>query len=162
MRNTMQSTYLPRHARPVGTRVADGMDLPRPLLAAALAGGLRRASVAEHAVAYAATELCADLFLCDDVARLSEPARAELRRAESRAIDALGVGLAPGCAQLHPLADGAGVLVVHGDGWSLVARTPNVLFFLLDGQPAVAIERSYGAGAAELIAGLVDRVTTPR
>lgn len=141
-------------AEPIGSHVADGMDVPRPRLASALANGLSRTTVCEHVVATAAAELAADVVLCEQVARLSSQQRVALRRAESQLIDSVGVGLPAGTAyRIGPEGDDA-VTVLHGDGWSLVARSAPVLVFLLDVAPGLVIDRSRADGAVELVAGL--------
>jgi len=104
-------------------------------------------------VALAATTLRADLVLCESLNRLTAEQRIELRRAESEAIDAVGVGLAAGTA--HRLAP---AVVLHGDGWSLVGRSGPVLLFLLDAAVGLVIDRSCAEGAAELVEGIATRL----
>lgn len=147
---------------PLGSRIADGMDLPRPQLAAALAVALRRTTVVEHVVAAAAGALPADLALCEQLARLPGQQRVALRRAESAAIDAVGIGVAPGSAHLVALDGGQRVLLAHGDGWSLVGRTRSTLLFLLDVAPGLVIDRSHADGATELITGLAEHLDAGR
>lgn len=142
-----------RH-EPVGSHVADGMDVPRSQLAAALARGLSHTTVCEHVVATVAAELVADLELCEQVGRLSPQQRSVLQRAESQAAGAIGVGLPAGTAHRVAPADGAEVTVLHGDGWSLVARGAPVLVFLLDVAPGLVIDRSRAQGAGSLVAAL--------
>ncbi|MQA12786.1 MAG: hypothetical protein GEV09_01050 [Pseudonocardiaceae bacterium] len=143
---------------PIGARVADGMDVPRPQLAAALARGLSHTTVCEHVVATMAAELAADVALCEQLARLPSRERVVLRRAESQAMDAVALGLAAGSAHRIAPDGGAEVLVLHGDGWSLVARSGPVLVFLLDAAPCLVIDRSRADGAAELVADLDARI----
>jgi hypothetical protein len=148
-----------RHA--VGSfraRIADGVEVPRPHLAVALARALRTTAVPGHAVATVATTLTADVVLYDQLSRLATDWRVALRRAESEAVDQLGVGLTPGAAHRLDLESGQRVLVVHGDGWSLVGRTPAVLVFVLDVAPGMVIDRSDAGGAAELVRGLTDQL----
>lgn len=139
---------------PIGTHVADGMDVPCSQLAVALANGLSRTTVCEHVVAMVAAELAADVVLCEQVARLSPQQRVALRRAESQVIDSVGVGLPAGTAHRIAPDGGAEVIVLHGDGWSLVARSTPVLMFLLDAAPGLVIDRSRADGAVELVADL--------
>lgn len=143
----------------IGTHVADGMDVPRSQLALALARGLSHTTVCEHVVATVAAELAADVALCEQVARLSPQQRVALQRAESQVIDSVGMGLPPGTAHRIAPEGGAEVLVLHGDGWSLVARGAPVLVFLLDDAPGLAIDRSRADGAAELTAGLTAQLS---
>ncbi len=131
---------------PIGTRVADGMDVPRPQLADALARALGSTTVAEHAVALAATTLLADVVLCESLTRLTVEQRTALRRAESQAIDAAETELAPRTA--HRLAP---AVVLHGDEWSLVGRSGPALLFVLDAAVGLVIDRSRAEGAAELV-----------
>lgn len=130
---------------PIGPRVSDGMDVPRPQLADALARALGGTTVAEHAVALVATTLQADIALCESISRLSEPQRVALRHAESQAMQAAGVDLAHGVAP---------AVVLHGNGWTLVGRPCPVLIFLLDAAPGLVIDRSRAEGAAELVEGI--------
>lgn len=145
-----------------GSRVADGMDVPRPQLAVAVAHALRTTTVVEHVVATVATRLLADVVLCDQVSRLQDPWRVALRRAESEAMDQLGVGLTPGASHRIDIDGEHAVVLLHGDGWSLVARTRTVLVFLLDAAPGVVIDRSQAEGAAELVSGLAGLSANPR
>lgn len=133
-------------AEPVGEHVLDGMDVPRPQLAAALGRALGDTTVAEHAVALTATTLQADVALCESLSRLSGRQRVALRRAESEAIEAVGLSVPDGAA--HRLAT---AVVLHGDGWSVVGRGCPVLLFLLDAAPGLVIDRSRAEGAAELV-----------
>jgi hypothetical protein len=142
---------------PIGSHVADGMDVPRSQLAAALARGLSHTTVCEHVVASVAAELAADLELCEQVDRLPSQQRSALQRAESQAVGAIGAGRPAGTA--HRVAPGdsegaAEVTVLHGDGWSLVARGAPVLMVLLDDAPGLVIDRSRADGAVALVAGL--------
>lgn len=147
-------------AEPYVARMADGMDVPRPQLAGVLARCLSRTTVSEHVVALAATELAADVVLCEQVARLSPPQRVALHRAESQAIDTVGHGLPADAAHLVTADSGAAVTVVHGDGWSLIARSGPTLLILLDAAPCLVIDRSYADGAAELVDGCSPRTPT--
>jgi hypothetical protein len=139
---------------PIGSHVADGMDVPRSKLAAALAHGASHTTVCEHVVATVAAELVADLELCEQADRLSAQQRSALQRAESQAAGAIGVGIPAGTARRIAPGDGAEVTVLHGDGWSLVARGAPVLMFLLDVAPGLVIDRSRAHGAATLVAAL--------
>ncbi|MGH4012948.1 MAG: hypothetical protein ACRDSL_03240 [Pseudonocardiaceae bacterium] len=142
-----------------GPRVAAGREVPRPQLAGALASALRTTNVVERAVAAVGTALVTDLSICDQLVQLSTVWRVALRRAESQARDKLGVGLSPGAARRLDLDCGGSIVIVHGDGWSLVARTPAVLLVLLDVAPGLVIDRSRAEGAAELVSGLADRLS---
>ncbi|MPZ66140.1 MAG: hypothetical protein GEU83_11710 [Pseudonocardiaceae bacterium] len=146
-------------AEPIGSHVADGMDVPRPRLAASLATALTRTTVCEHVVAMVATELAADVQLCEQVARLSSQQRVALRRAESQVIDSVGVGLPTGTAHCVGPEGDAEVTLLHGDGWSLVARSAPVLVFLLDVAPGLVIDRSRADGAADLVTDLFAQST---
>lgn len=146
-------------AEPIGAHVADGMDVPRPQLAAALANGLSRTTVCEHVVATVAAELAADVVLCEQVARLSPQQRVALRRAESQVTDSVGVGLPAGTAHRVGAEGEAAVTVLHGDGWSLVARDASVLMFLLDAAPGLVIDRSRADGAVNLVADLTAQLS---
>lgn len=139
-------------AEPVGEHVVDGMDVPRPQLAAALVRALEGTTVAEHAVALTATTLQADVVLCESLARLSDRQRVALQRAESQAIETVGLGVPDGAA--HRLAPG---VVLHGDGWSVVGRGCPVLLFLLDAALGLVIDRSRAEGAAELVEAIAAR-----
>jgi hypothetical protein len=143
---------------PFGSRISDGMEVPRPHLAVALANALRTTAVAEHAVATVATTLTADVVLCDQLSRLTPEWRVALRRAESEAIDQVGVGLSPGAAHRVEVDSRHSIVVVHGDGWSLVGRTPAVLVLVLDVAPGLVIDRSDAEGAAELVHGLINQL----
>lgn len=137
---------------PLGVRVADGMGVPRPQLAGALCHALGDTTVAEHAVALAATTLYADVALCESPSRLPEPQRDELRRAESQSIEQAEGGRLDGAYRAGP------VVVLHGEGWSVVGRSGPVLLFLLDAAPGLVIDRSLAEGAAELVAEFTTRV----
>lgn len=141
-------------AEPIGAHVADGMDVPRPRLASAVATALAGTTVCEHVVALVATELAADVDLCEQVARLSSQQRVALRRAESQVIHSVGMGLPAGTAHRVGLEGDTEVAVLHGDGWSLVARRGPVLVFLLDVAPGLVIDRSRADGAADLVTDL--------
>lgn len=143
-------------------------EVPRPRLAVALAAGLRTAPAVHDAVAEASHTLGADVALYCQLAELPTAWRVVLRRAESEAMDKLCVGLSPGGA--HRIDVGTGqepagqepatgqepgrIIVVHGDGWSLVGRTPAVLAFVLDAAPDTVIDRSAADGAEHLVRGL--------
>lgn len=141
-----------------GPRVATGGDVPRPQLAGALATALKVTDIVEHAVATVGTALLADVMICDQLVHLSTGWRVALRRAESEVMDRLGVGLRPGAARRLDLDSGCSIIIVHGDGWSLVGRTPDVLLFLLDVAPGLVIDRSRAQGAGELVSGLAERL----
>ena len=107
----------------------------------------------------AGTALVTDLTICDELVRLSTVRRVVLRRAESQAVEKLGIGLHPGAARRLDLEGGHSVIIVHGDGWSLFGRTPAVLLFLLDAAPGLIIDRSHADGASELVRGLAERLS---
>lgn len=137
-----------------GPQTADRVEMPRPQLAGVLAGALRATPVVEEAVTTLRLRCFADVRRYDQLTQLSTVWRVALRRAESEAGDKLGVGISPGAAHRTTLADGRSIIIVHGDGWSLVGSTPAVLVFLLDAAPGVVIDRSWAEGAAELVNGL--------
>lgn len=132
--------------------------MPRPQVAAALATALRRTNVVQRAVARAGAALVADLTICDQLGQLSGVWRVMLCSAESQAMEKLGVGLHPGAARRVDLDCGHSVIIVHGDGWSLVGRTPDVLLYVLDVAPGLVIDRSRAEGAGELVQGLTERL----
>lgn len=142
-----------------GPRVPAGNEVPRPQLAGALASALRGTNVVERAAGEVSTALVTDVSICDQLADLPTVWRVALHRAESQAMEKLGVGLSPGAARRFDLGCGRNVVIVHGDGWSLVARTPGVLVFLLDVAPGMVIDRSRADGAAELVNGLTARLS---
>ncbi|MGH3795659.1 MAG: hypothetical protein ACRDSP_12295 [Pseudonocardiaceae bacterium] len=142
-----------------GPRVTAGFEVPRPQLAAALVTALRATTVVHRAVGTVGTALAADVAICEQLVQLSTTWRVALQRAESEAMDKLGVGLRPGAARRLDLDGGRSILIVHGDGWSLVGSTPGVLLFLLDIAPGLVIDRSRAEGAAELVSGLADRLS---
>jgi hypothetical protein len=136
-----------------------GTEVPRPQLAGALATALKpKAATVPQAVAAVAATLATDVLLCDQLGRLPTGWRVALRRAESEATDKLGVGLSPVAAHRLDLDDGCRLIIVHGDGWSLIGRTPRVLLFLLDVAPGLVIDRSRAEGAGELVSGLAERL----
>lgn len=141
-----------------GPPVRAEREVPRPQLAAALATALRATNTVEHAVTTVGTALVADVTICDQLVQLSTGWRVALRRAESEAMDKLGVGLRPGAARRLDLDTGRSIIIVHGDGWSLVGRTTGVLLFLLDVAPGLVIDRSRAQGAGELVSGLTERL----
>lgn len=141
-----------------GSRGTAGIEVARPQVAAALASALRGTTVVQRAVWTAAAALVADLTISDQLGRLSTVRRVVLRRAESQAMEKLGVGLHPGAARRLDLRCGHSVIIVHGDGWSLVGRTPAVLLYLLDVAPALVIDRSRAEGAGDLVRGLAERL----
>lgn len=141
-----------------GPRIALGMEVSRPQLAGALAVALEATTVVEQATATVAARLTTDLVLCDQLGQLPTAWRAALWRAESQATDRLGVGLSPGAAHRFDLDSGSSVVVVHGDGWSLVGRTLSVLIILLDVAPGLVIDRSRAEGAIGLVDGLAARL----
>lgn len=132
--------------------------MPRPQLAGALARALSTSNVAEHAVATVATELLSDVVLCDQIDRLTAHQRVALRRAEGSALDAKTLGVPAGSGHRVAAASGTGVLVLHGDGWTLVGRDGPTLLFLIDNAPGVIIDRSWADGALDLIIGLAERL----
>lgn len=132
--------------------------MPRPQAAAALATALRATNVVHRAVAWAGSALVAELTICDQLGQLSGVWRVMLRNAESQAMEKLGVGLHPGAARRVDLDCGQSVIIVHGDGWSLVGRTPDVLLYVLDVAPGLVIDRSRAEGADDLVRGLTERL----
>jgi len=142
-----------------GPRVTAGTEVPRPQLATALAAALRATTVVQRAVGTVGAALGADMTICEQLGQLRTPWRVALRRAESEAMDKLGVGLLPGAARRLDLACGRSIVIVHGDGWSLVGSPPTVLLFLLDIAPGLVIDRSRAEGAAGLVSGLADRLS---
>lgn len=141
-----------------GSRGTAGMQVARPQAAAALASALRGTNVVQHAVSTAGAALVADLTISDQLGQLSTVQRVVLRRAESQAMEKLGIGLHPGAARRLDLSSGHSVIIVHGDGWSLVGRTPGVLLYLLDVAPGLVIDRSRAEGAGDLVTGLTERL----
>lgn len=135
-----------------------GVEVARPQVAAALASALRGTNVVERAVWTAAAALVTGLDISDRLDQLSTVRRVVLRRAESQAMEKLGVGLHPGTARRLDLRCGHSVIIVHGDGWSLVGRTPGVLLYLLDVAPGLVIDRSRAEGAGDLVNGLTERL----
>ena len=152
---TSMSHRSPDMSGPGGTA---GMQVARPQVAAALATALQRTNVVQRAVSTAGAALVADLTISDQLGQLSTVLRVVLRRAESQAMEKLGVGLHPGAARRLELRCGHSVIIVHGDGWSLVGRTPGVLLYLLDVAPGLVIDRSRAEGAGDLVTGLTDRL----
>lgn len=140
-------------------RVTAEGDVPRPQFAGALALALRTSAEVEQAIATVGTALAVEVTRCDQLVRLTPECRVALRRAESQAVDGLGVGLSPGTARRIVLDCGRSVVIVHGDGWSLVGSTPAVLLFVLDIAPGLVIDRSGVEGAAELVSGLAEQLS---
>jgi hypothetical protein len=141
------------------SEVPAGSEVPRPQLAGALATALRATTVVECAVGTVSAALTADVAICEQLVQLSTAWRVALRRAESEAMDKLGVGVRPGAARRFDLDGGRSVVIVHGDGWSLVGSTPALLIFVLDIAPGLVIDRSRAEGAAQLVSGLVDHLS---
>lgn len=112
----------------------------------------------QRAVARAGAALVTDLTICDQLRQLAAVWRLMLRTAESQAMEKLGVGLHPGAARRVDLECGQSIILVHGDGWSLVGRTPDVLLYVLDVAPGLVIDRSRAEGAGDLVRGLTERL----
>lgn len=134
------------------------MEVARPQVAVALASALRATNVVQRAVLTAGAALVTDLTISDQLGQLSTVRRVMLWRAESQAMEKLGVGLHPGAARRLDLRCGHSVIIVHGDGWSLVGRHPGVLLYLLDVAPGLVIDRSRAEGAGDLVSGLTERL----